>query len=706
MSGARFTVLQRAATTAVVLLGFAAMNLGGALDGAFALVVAGLTLAALVPGRPRLPARIWLGLQLGFLAWLLARWLLFKAPVLPLFGDLLIFVQLHRVLTRQGPRDDLYSFFIGFGQLLLASILTFEVSFLLVFGLFMVALTWGLLLTRLALAVEESWPGPGPVPPERWAHLDPLVRWPWFVVVSTLNLGLLAATVALFFILPRMHLSLLSGSLLPPIHVSGFSEQVRLGAVGLLQLSDEPVLRVRATNPAGEAVPTTGLYWSGLALDRFDGRSWQLSDPERIRLSRGSGLGPPRKRPWSVKLDVTREPLDSDVLFVVGEVAGLYGKFRRIEAASTEGFHLPTAVGRVEYTVYARPGTPETDRLREVDGRPRDPTLLATYTQLPGELSPSVARLAREWTVGTSTDVDRALAIQQRLRTDFTYTLDQPSSRRPDPIEAFLTEFQEGHCEYFATAMALMLRSQGVPARIVNGFAGGEANEVGGYTVVRQRDGHSWVEVHFPEEGWVVFDPTPSASGGVGGSARRGLLSSLRAWADYSRVLWSEVMLDYGADNQMEAVRRSLNAVLALSEGDRSGGLGAALSALRGEPEGEGAGARLPWWLAVGLLVAGTLGLLALARPRRSPEQRHWDRLLARWQRLGRDQPDAPGPGGTLRAWAAWAEARDPQRFGGAQRVAEAWYAERFGQRPLPPADRRRLRELARAARAFDARRR
>lgn len=705
----RFVLLQRAASLGVVALGFAALAVAGELSGPALLAVVAALVVGSLPGRPRLPAGVWLGLQIAFLVWLAVGWGVLGRHVLTVFAELLIFVQLHRILTRRSARDDLYAAFIAFGQLLLSSVLTIDLAWFVIFLVFVLLLTWSLLLSRLGLTVEadheEAAPGTE-VPAERWRELDRLLRWRFFAAVGALNALLLLGTLLLFFILPRMQLSFLGGSLLPPVHVTGFDERVRLGEVGLVQLSDEPVLRVKATGPDGGPMPAAGLYWAGLALDRFDGDGWSVSDAIRVPLLKVGvkPQGPPSKR-WTHKLEVTREPLDTKVLFVVPDAVGLYGDFRRLEAADTEGLYLPDASGRVEYTVFSETALPAPDLLRAEQGRPEPESLVRRYTQLPSDLDPVVATLGAAWTEGAATRVDAALLLVDRFRRDFGYTLDQPSAAYADPIVAFLTDVKEGHCEYFATGMALLLRSQGIPARIVNGFSGGEYNPVGDYWVVRQRDAHSWVEVHFPESGWVLFDPTPTATGGLAASARRTLLAQARAWADYGRVLWSDLLLDYGLESQWSGVRKGLAALSAA--GDAWGGgadVSGVLAALQGrEPEPAAGRSRSLVWLSAPV----ALGLLLLGLAVRPRRRTSVDALLRSWSRAARRLPSSepPGPSGTALQWARWAALAAPERFDDAPSAVEAWYASRFGHTPANPAVERRLRALSRSARRWRPRR-
>jgi len=712
-AGRRFVGLHRVATLAVVALGFAALWVAGELGDLAALLAAGVIGLAAFDRRPRIPGGAWLAVQLLFLGWLLQGWLLGGRHVLTTFALLLVFVQLHRVLTRSSTRDDLYACFIAFGQLLLSSVLTVNAAWFVIFVLWFVALVWALLLTRLARAVEQDQrhrrAGRQPTA-AAFGTLQPLLRWRWGAGVTALSVGMLASTLVLFFVLPRLQASFLSASLLPPVPVSGFSEQVRLGELGLVQLSDEPVMRVQLYDRAGQPASAAGAYWHGLAMDRFDGRAWSLSDPRRTRLGWVGGArtrGPPREQPWSLRQEVALEPLDTGVLFHLARATGIYGEFRALETVETEGYYLPGHRRRRDYVVYSEPVQRSLEELRELDPRDAPDHVRIPYTQLPAELSSRIPALAQDWTRGGATPADEALLIQQRLHEDFTYSLAQPSSAAEDPLLAFLEDDREGHCEYFATAMVVMLRTRGIPARIVNGFQGGEWNPVGSYWLVRQRDAHSWVEVWFGEGGWVVFDPTPLGEGGLRGRARIRLLARLGAWADYGRVRWTDVMLDYGLDNQAEGLRR----LLAWASGDSS------YSLVRLMLDGSGSSPQrraraeggLGWWVAPLVLVLLLVVLAARLGRRRSGSTRQLPvalrraarlvrRLEARWRRAARRDPAPPRPDATALAWAEWAASRHP-RLADAPDAIACWYEARFGGREPDEELVRRLARLVRASR-------
>ncbi|MCA1603734.1 MAG: DUF4129 domain-containing protein, partial [Acidobacteria bacterium] len=143
---------------------------------------------------------------------------------------------------------------------------------------------------------------------------------------------------------------------------------------------------------------------------------------------------------------------------------------------------------------------------------------------------------------------DQAKAIETELRQNFGYSLQMRASGA-DPLSDFLFKIRAGHCEYFSTAMAVMLRTQGVATRIVNGFLPGEYNEMAGAYTVRQSDAHSWVEVYFPEtKSWVTFDPTPAP--GRAEPQTVGLAAQLGKYAEALELIWFQYVVGYDKQEQ------------------------------------------------------------------------------------------------------------------------------------------------------------
>src|SRR4030095_7221210 len=176
---------------------------------------------------------------------------------------------------------------------------------------------------------------------------------------------------------------------------------------------------------------------------------------------------------------------------------------------------VPLATARLQYTVESEPELGDPRRANIADARqPHDPRWQGRYTQLPA-VSPRIHALAREVTAGSVDAYDAAQRLTAWLSRELAYTrvLERPSV--DDPLEDFLFVRRAGNCEYFAAALAVMLRSLQIPARVVNGFQRGEWNPYGGYFMVRLRDAHSWVEVFVDGAGWLTFDPSPRAPGEV-----------------------------------------------------------------------------------------------------------------------------------------------------------------------------------------------
>jgi protein-glutamine gamma-glutamyltransferase len=167
------------------------------------------------------------------------------------------------------------------------------------------------------------------------------------------------------------------------------------------------------------------------------------------------------------------------------------------------------------------------------------------YLELPPSLDRRIPALAREITKDAQTPFDKAVVLESYLRTRYGYTLNLTGRPGQDPLAHFLFETRAGHCEYFASAMAILLRTLGIPSREVNGFLPGEYNDVAGDYIVRASDAHSWVEAYFPGNGWMVFDPTPAAPVESAGLFRR-----LSQFADWAELTWNDWVIGYDFAHQ------------------------------------------------------------------------------------------------------------------------------------------------------------
>jgi hypothetical protein len=250
---------------------------------------------------------------------------------------------------------------------------------------------------------------------------------------------------------------------------------------------------------------------------------------------------------------VLLEPMASDALFVAAQADRVRGHFGR-EAGARRSYLLLDKTRslsnpfhnferlRYEALSYGPAVAPEQLRAASAD---YPDELRQVYLQLP-DLDPRIPALAQQVTSRSPTAYDKAWTIEMYLRTHYGYTLELSGPPAEHPLAHFLFERRAGHCEYFAAAMTVMLRTQGIPARYVNGFLPGEYNELGQDFIVRARDAHSWVEVYFPEYGWIPFDPTPPAD-----ATPPGLLGWLALYWDWFELTWSEWVINYDFAHQI-----------------------------------------------------------------------------------------------------------------------------------------------------------
>jgi transglutaminase-like putative cysteine protease len=198
-------------------------------------------------------------------------------------------------------------------------------------------------------------------------------------------------------------------------------------------------------------------------------------------------------------------------------------------------------------------GVPEPREVREAED-----VDLSRFLQLPEDLDPRIPELAH--TVAGDGDLfTRVSRLRRFLRDEFTYELDQANGEKPDPLAGFLFEDRRGHCEYFATAFAVMLRSENIPARVVGGFLGGLWDDSAEVAVFTAGHAHAWVEWFIPGEGWVTDDATPAAL--VGGSRLSGFGA---LWERLSRA-WDDYVLEYNLITQWEVVSGTARALFGSS---------------------------------------------------------------------------------------------------------------------------------------------
>jgi transglutaminase-like putative cysteine protease len=512
-----------------------------------------------------------------------------------------------KILTAQVNRDYLYTAAVAFIELIGAALLSFQSSFFLWLALYILFAIAAFTSAEIRRGFERN---EMVVHPARAG-----VAWRLAVVTCAATCGILAITAGLFLIVPR---TARAAALLFPNapRLTGYSSVVDLGGFGEISKDVRPVMHVLSYS---RDLPRN-LKWRGTALSVFDGKRW--SEPPlpaaditalhgiagqhtaevagRLQRSRRDG------RRLLYRVDVNSS--DTGTLFVAGTPEFINFTAPRLVRTAEDSFRvLPVTGEELRYEVSAHWGAPLPSPLAGAER--------SRYLQLP-PINTRIWSQARAWAgdggstseTTSETSADRALRIEAHLRRDFQYSLETANQPLRDPLSNFLFVTRRGYCEYFASALAVMLRTQGIPSRVVTGFQSGYFNEVSGLYVVRASDAHAWVEAWMPipgrpeVQGWVTLDPTPSAQP-VPGNA---LWSRINMYLDAADSLWQQWVMSYDLGHQailaakFERTLRALSQARLHTEGPWTAGFRKGLA---------------PWTGGVlGLTVFVALAILALPR--------------------------------------------------------------------------------------------
>lgn len=454
-----------------------------------------------------------------------------------------------KLLQKKSDRDWMFLYVMAFFQILLAAGLSISALYLVTFVAYVLVMVCTIILFEIRKTdrkVTESITADAEADSSGRLSSLPIGRLPALSVL--LIVTIIAIATPMFFMLPRVGGAGIGGGQGGVSTSSGFSDTVRLGGIGRIQQNDQVVMRVRIEEP----VQGRDLRWRGLSLDTFDNQSWRRTraafrevrekgDRDLIQVDYLTG------RSGLVTQTFYLEPLDSPVLFVLPRAVGVQGNFPVLfrDAHGSLSFHAKGE--RITYKVISDTELPEISILQQ------DEVLYSrefrNYLQLPDGLDPRIAELAATVIEGTTNRFDAAAKTENFLQTQFGYTLEQKAGG-DQPLADFLFNVREGHCEYFATAMAIMLRTQGIATRVVNGFQRGEYNETADVWVVRQANAHSWVEVYFPaEDRWVTFDPTPFAGQNIGGETS-GFTATFGKYIEALEMMWIQYFVAYDTQEQ------------------------------------------------------------------------------------------------------------------------------------------------------------
>jgi hypothetical protein len=472
----------------------------------------------------------------------------------------MLFATVVRLYSAATTRDYLFLTMMGFTSMLAAAILTVDTVFLAFFFIFL-----GLAVsTFVGLEMWRSAQGTVTRPMESGTSAANQLHNALGVTSAGIALGSLAVGSIIFLILPRFSGGYMSGLNVQPAMISGFSDDVELGEIGEIKKNSTVVMRVTVD---GGVLAAQGVHWRGVALTKFDGKRWYnephepttLTSPAEggwFRLNSEDVHAPRIGR--QIHYTVLLEPIGSTALFFANEAESVRGHFiddagrapygqRRtylLQDFTGSVFNPYHSYARMEYEANSLVPAPPPAAVRQA-GVDYPGSIRETYLQLPS-LDFRIPDLAKQITVRDKDPYDKARSIEGYLRSHYGYTLDLGGTRPADPLAYFLFQKRAGHCEYFAAAMTVMLRTLGIPARYINGFQTGEFNDIAGDLVVRASDAHSWVEAYFPGFGWLTFDPTPPSN-----DAPPGMFAQLSHYWDWFELVWSEWVINYDVVHQI-----------------------------------------------------------------------------------------------------------------------------------------------------------
>jgi protein-glutamine gamma-glutamyltransferase len=633
-------------------------------------------------------------LSIAYFVFFAADYFAFSHSFLPATVHLALFGVVVRMFSLRRERDYVTLAILAFLMVLASAVLTVDSIFLFSFAAFMLmAVATFVLMEMRRSGHAASIQARHTNDPQEHRHLAF-----WLVrIAPALMLMILAGGALFFFLLPRMSAGYLGGYAYGTDISSGFSDHVQLGQIGQIQQSNAVVMHVQIQ---GDTVGRYDLHWRGVSLGYFDGQGWSNIREQFVLQRRGddtfavpqlenatwhSDPMKTRRGEHIIHYRVLMEPIGTNVFFLAPWARSVSGDYRLLAADSggaVYDFDAARAISRYEAeSDIAKPSAAE---LR-LAGDDYPSQITTAYLRLP-PLDARVGQLAAKITASSHNDYDKASTIEGYLSTHYGYTLELPRTRVKDPIANFLFVRKQGHCEYFASAMAVMLRTLGIPSRVVNGFRSDEFNDLTANYVIRAKDAHAWVEAYFPGYGWQTFDPTPAGSGGTPQGWDR-----LALYVDAAASFWRDWIVSYDSAHQYVLGQTAVNSTRGLWQSARvwaSGKYAGMLNwAEHSQQRVQNSPAR---WVLIGGGLAFMLVLLAnlgrivrrlqekwlQAHPERSPEQAAamWYARMARaLARRGVQKPPTQTPHEFVK------KIEDSRLRGPVARFTEVYESARFG---------------------------
>lgn len=412
-------------------------------------------------------------------------------------------------------------------------------------------------------------------------------------VAAGLSTAAIFITALWFFLTPRIEAGMLGRGQVEN-QVVGISDTVDLTAGGLISEDQTPVMMVQLPEePDGQINNLNLLYWRVCAYNvygqnRWDSKPVQLLAPGIRALTAGQrgddGNVRRVERFMRQNTRVVHQTIYVDdvphrglpVLDLVQRVK-VDDKAKGIDLSWGRDNDFSVRLNknvsrRLNYEAWSEVGDPSAEELRSI---PEDFSSLESADRdslLDCPLSDTSKQVAARIVSQEATLYDKVIAVEKYLSgPDFLYSLEDSSTEARSVIDDFINNTRTGHCEKFATAMALLLRSQGIPSRVVSGFRGGEWSESDRTYTIRANMAHLWVEVWFPTVGWVTFDPSPRADDTPGSRLDRMAMLASRVLLK-AKMFWFREVVGFDRAAQVERLQ---NFSLGLIQGFRGGAGGA-----------------------------------------------------------------------------------------------------------------------------------
>jgi transglutaminase-like putative cysteine protease len=525
------------------------------------------------------------------------------------FLDFVLFLLALKLCQRRSNRDYLQVYVLSFLIMLAAAWLATGVIFIAGFGVYVLLATWTLVLFHLRREIEENYivrhaseSRTEQVTATRVLNSRRVVGLPFFATTGAVALLVMVGSALVFAMVPRVGLGFILGGVRRPVGIAGFTDEVKLGMQGTISTDNQTVV-LRSQVPAIAAIANvsaresviSSLYWRGTVYDTYDNGQWLRSREDKARTQLTASASPRDmgrtylvSEPFEIHYPTARRmamqgtmeqdievvalshpvafALDRPIMFEMPSPPT--GSFTSIDLEARWSDEVSLRMFRVNpanpydrrqamteflgahYRVFSRDAGRAHPERAHLAHEQLPQGALDNYLRVPGVLTANVRKLAGEITAGKDTPAAKVEAVVAWLRRTHGYTLNLKRDERiADPLEDFLFAEDAGHCEYFASAAAILLRLAGVPTRYINGFLGGEWNSMREAITVRENRAHSWIEAYLGSEGWVRVDATPA-------TRRPANMGSLRQILDSAELFWGRWVVEYSASQQLLLAQR------------------------------------------------------------------------------------------------------------------------------------------------------